>query len=213
MRSVREFCGWVTVLACTLSGCSTTSTLAERQASAKTALSALQKLDLGAARTQTRAQIAAAPVPAGEGAPSPTEQLDDAYQKMMSYCSSTLTKFERRSDNLTYWSVAVAVVGSLAGSVAVPALTAASAANKATVAALGGLSGSANAGQQALSGGGITSASILQTRETVLTNWKTDIKDYFDSTKSLDEQRRAVEKSFGDCQLYEISTTNQGAQK
>ena len=216
--NVASVMGFAAVLSL-LTGCATSSSSVKgRMAAGDSARIAIQKIELGAAGGQTRAAwraaapaaVAAAVAAGGAPAPAPDTSLDNAYQQMMTYCSSTLTKFEQRSDNLTYWSVAIAVVGSLAGGVGVPALTAASASHKALVAALGGISGTANAGQQALSGGGITSASVLQSRENVLTNWKTDIADYYDSTKTLDQQRTAIEKSFADCELYEISTTTQG---
>jgi hypothetical protein len=195
-----------------VAGCATQSNNAkDRRTSAAAAVASLQKINLAGAGAQTRASLLAAPgAPPVAGAPvaSPTNDLDDAYQNMMGYCSNTLTKFQQQSNRLTYWTVAVAVVGSVAGSIAVPALTAAASTNKVWISAMGGISGTANAGQQALSSGGLTSASVLQSRETVLTNWKKDIADYYDSTKTLAEQKVAIEKSFADCELYDISTTS-----
>lgn len=189
-----------------VSGCATTPPAVTRN----DVLTALQKIQLGAHASQTtpqyRAAVAAA---AGGGLPNFTEQneLDDAYQKMMAYCSITLTKFEQKSTKVAYWTAGIAIVGSLAGSVAVPALTAAASANKVWIAGLGGVSGVANAGQQAFSNAGISSQLLLQTREKVLTDWKADIVNYYDSSKSLEDRRISIEKSYADCELYEISTT------
>jgi hypothetical protein len=194
------------LVGCTVFGTGTPDTAALSLA----ARTKIQHLDLGPDGGQTRVALdvaAATAAPAARAAISASSNdLDDAYNNMMNYCHVTLTRFETRADTYAYWSAAIAIIGSLAGGVAVPALAARSAANKAWTSSLGGLSGATNAGQQSLNSAGLSAGAQLQSRQDVLTSWKADIAPYYDSTKTLDEQKKAIEKSFADCQLYELST-------
>jgi len=209
---------FVVVLLSSLAACSTfRGTTSNTAALSHDARVALQNLNLGAnavlTREGVRSAAAAAPPAAAAAIAAAPDNLDDAYSKMMDYCHATLTRFEKRASSMGYWSAAIAVVGSLAGGVAVPALSAASASNKAWTAALGGVSGAANAGQSSLNSAGLTAASELQSRQDVLTSWKADIAPYYDSTKTLAEQQKAVAKAYADCELYEISTPSPSGSK
>ncbi len=172
----------------------------------------LLSIDLGAAANKTAKQFRES-VGAPEGSETrPEADLDTAYNSMLNLCSHTLAGFESRANALSYWKLAVAVVGSVAGSVAIPVLTAASAtANKVWISGLGGVSGVANAGQQALNDAGLTPTAVLQTRATILSDWKSATSDYFDADKSFEQHKSAIAKGVVACTLYQLTTTPMGS--
>jgi hypothetical protein len=144
--------------------------------------------------------------------------LDEAFHKMLDYCRPIVSKYEHKANYLQYSQATVAVIGAIAGGIVVPALTAAApAANAAWISAFGGVSGAANAGQQALTGSGMTPEWMLQTRDQILKDWKSQINDYFtlDSSTPENQTKRAVsiEKAWAACTLYSIAIpTNSQAQ-
>ncbi len=166
-----------------LSGLTACSTLVNTSVLSSAAIAKIQNVSLGQTGNLTRPQLAArlagpaAGTPPAVAAAAAQNELDDAYNRMTDYCHATLARFEGRADKLAFWSAAIAVVGSLAGGVAVPAL-AVKGVNKAWTAALGGISGAANAGQQSLNGAGLNAAAQLQSRQDILTSWKADIAPY-----------------------------------
>lgn len=137
-------------------------------------------------------------------------ELRQEYAQILTECSKVLSRFEGQSEVLQWLRVGMAVVGSVAGSVGVPALTAAAPlANKTAIAALGGLSGVTNAGQSALTDAGLTPAEALMTREGIRTDWRTAINKYFAAMaatpKNLPAAAAALDEAKVACTLYAIN--------
>jgi len=96
----------------------------------------------------------------------------------LSFCRGILNHYERKANATNYWLLGIAVVGTIAGGVIVPALSAKATISKSAVAAWGGLSGIANATQSSLSSSGLDSSSILLTREKIADAVGTVIKEF-----------------------------------
>jgi hypothetical protein len=97
-------------------------------------------------------------------------------------------------------------VGALVGTVAIPALsTANAAANKVWISALGGVSGVANAAQQAMGSVGFTPGDQLKIRQDAITDWKAATADYFNASNSFDVRLASVQKGLTSCVMYSIT--------
>jgi hypothetical protein len=74
------------------------------------------------------------------------QELNDAFNKMLTACQGTLAGFESQGRGWGVTKVVIATVGTISGAIVVPALTAAAAsANAVWISAFGGLSGASNA--------------------------------------------------------------------
>ena len=94
----------------------------------------------------------------------------------------------------------------MAGSVAVPALTAANAtSNAGWIAGLGGWSGATNFAGQSLKESGLSGAALANTRNTIIRNVKDQIEIASDGTKAFDDRRNALMKARSECVMYEIA--------
>lgn len=88
------------------------------------------------------------------------------YAATLAQCNTIFTRLERQADDMRWTSFTIAIIGSLAGAVAVPALAASNATgHQAAIAAWGGVSGAANTAQSVLKDQGLTAADALQTRD------------------------------------------------
>ncbi|RUO73444.1 hypothetical protein [Idiomarina ramblicola] len=143
-----------------------------------------------------------------------TKQLDQENQELieaklaevLNFCLPRLSGYEQKSANqarMAYW---LSMSGLLAGSVAVPALAAASpSANAAWVAGLGGWAGATNFAGQALKESGLSGSAIAQTRNEIIRGVTDQIEAASDGAKTFEERRNALMKARASCVMYEIA--------
>jgi hypothetical protein len=133
------------------------------------------------------------------------EDLTTAFREMLSACQEALNGFEKTSTTLKYTQVGMAIVGSLVGGVAIPALSLNAASNAVAIAALGGVSGATNALQGSMTQEGLTSRDMLQTRQKILDDWKNAISDYYDVESTPGKRLTAINRGLAACTLYSIT--------
>ncbi len=103
-----------------------------------------------------------------------------AYASVLNVCGETLGRFERRGRFIQYSKVAAVILGSFAGSIAIPILTAAApAANSAWITGLGAISGLTNAAQSSFSEQGLSSESSFEDRRLVLEKAREALAKYY----------------------------------
>ncbi|MCG9766689.1 hypothetical protein L1D53_24715 [Vibrio alginolyticus] len=96
--------------------------------------------------------------------------------------------------------------GLVAGSIAVPALTAASAAsNAAWIAGLGGWAGATNFASQNLKESGLSGAAVASTRNEIVNKVTSQIEIAADSSQTFENRRNALMKARASCIMYEIA--------
>lgn len=130
--------------------------------------------------------------------------------KALVFCRGILNRYEKKANATSYWLLGVAVVGTIAGGVIVPALSAKATASKSAIAAWGGLSGMANATQSMLSSENLDSSSILATRHKVAYAVG-DVLTAFLGESSVEKQQGLVLKMYSVCIANDIindSTNN-----
>ena len=140
-----------------------------------------------------------------------TEQdLDEAFNKMLSACQATLAGFESEGRGWGAVKISIAAIGTIAGAIAIPALTAAAPmANAVWVAGLGGVSGATNAAQQALGDVGFTPTSVLRDRQNILDSWKAAMSDYFAPETTQGNRKASIQKGLAACTLYAVTIPEQ----
>lgn len=166
---------------------------------------ALGRVDLTKIGSTTPRAAAAQPAIAATAA-TQDQLLDEAFTKMVGVCQGSMGGLANRAERLSNWQIIVAAVGALVGGVAVPALTTANAAANATwISALGGVSGVANAAQQAMVSVGYTPQDQLKIRENAIKEWKTAVGNYFDASKSYDMRKASVQEALTACIMFSIT--------
>jgi hypothetical protein len=78
------------------------------------------------------------------------KDTDEAFEIALGKCQSLLSRLEVRATGFQWSVVGIALLGSIAGAVLIPAFNTAPLANKALVSALGGVSGVANTAQNTM---------------------------------------------------------------
>ena len=135
--------------------------------------------------------------------------LTKSFNITLDYCQGVLGKYETKSTWLQITKVGLAVVGAVSG-IAVPVLTAAAASgNAGWIAGLGGVSGVTNAAQAAMSESGLTTAATLQTRQQILSEFNTAIKDYLDPKNDAEVRMMSIQKAMTACVLHSIIIQDQ----
>jgi hypothetical protein len=138
------------------------------------------------------------------------QKLDKAFSEMLTACQGTVAGFESQGRKWGGVKLGVAIVGTVAGAIVVPALTAAAAtANAVWISGFGGVAGASNAAQQALSDVGFTPTSVLQTRQNILDDWKAATNVYFKPESSYADKKAAIQKGLTACTLYAITVPGQ----
>lgn len=132
--------------------------------------------------------------------------LEAALIDVLNFCQPRLSGYERQSADqaeLAFW---LAMSGLLAGTVAVPVLTAAAAqANAPWIAGLGAWAGSTNFASQALRTSGLSGSTIAETRNTIIRHVREQIEIASDGSKTFEERRNALMRARAECVIYEIS--------
>ena len=132
--------------------------------------------------------------------------LETKLEEVLNFCLPRLSGYERKSEDQATKAYWLSMSGLLAGTVAVPALAAASAgANAGWIAGLGGWAGATNFAGQALKESGLSGSTIADTRNSIIRRLTTQIEIASDGTKSFEERRNALMKARAECVCYEIA--------
>lgn len=133
------------------------------------------------------------------------------FQATMADCNKIFSRFERTANTFRWTSFGIAMVGTIAGAVIVPALTAANAAAfKVTIAAFGGLSGAANAAQGTLTQQGLTAEETIKARDQLRSDFKGAMNDYFKAKDEGDKDKQEVglERAAVACISYAVQSAS-----
>lgn len=82
--------------------------------------------------------------PCDDRLPTETTRLHDDFKRTLAACADVLSGYEAKADNARGWMLGLAALGTIAGSVIVPALVAKAVVSKSVIAAWGGVSGATN---------------------------------------------------------------------
>jgi len=136
------------------------------------------------------------------------DALEEDYFAVLSDCSKALSRFEVEGERRSRLAQKLAFGGLLAGSVAVPALTAASAVgNAAWVAGLGGFAGATNTAQHWIQQNGLGYIESLRSREQIRSDFKVAIEEYF-ASGDIGKRRASLMRAKAACVLYAVSIPN-----
>jgi hypothetical protein len=136
------------------------------------------------------------------------EALGKEYDLTIEKCRTLLTGYEDKAEWVTYTRIGLGLVGSVAGGVVIPALSAAAPiANKAAISSLGGLSGITSGVLGGMGDGGLTPAHILMARQESREEIFKALKNYYKlvgDNKSIEagvvlDEVRAI------CTLYKVT--------
>ncbi|MGU3815345.1 hypothetical protein [Vibrio diabolicus] len=132
--------------------------------------------------------------------------LEDKLSEVLSFCLPRLSGYEAKSEQQARQAYWLSMSGLVAGSIAVPALTAASAAsNAAWIAGLGGWAGATNFASQNLKESGLSGAAVASTRNEIVNKVASQIEIAADSSQTFENRRNALMKARASCIMYEIA--------
>ncbi|AYO04066.1 hypothetical protein ACA877_004516 [Vibrio alginolyticus] len=132
--------------------------------------------------------------------------LEDKLSEVLSFCLPRLSGYEAKSEQQARQAYWLSMSGLVAGSIAVPALTAASAAsNAAWIAGLGGWAGATNFASQNLKESGLSGAAVASTRNEIVNKVTSQIEIAADSSQTFENRRNALMKARASCIMYEIA--------
>lgn len=164
------------------------------------------KVDTSAAKTFTVAKIVDPNKSKQELDEANQALIENKLEEVLNFCLPRLSGYEKKSADQAKKAYWLAMSGLVAGSVAVPALTATSAsANAGWIAGLGGWSGATNFASQTLRDSGLSGSTIAETRNNIIRHVTTQIEVAADGTKSFEERRNALMKARSECVMYEIA--------
>ena len=134
--------------------------------------------------------------------------IDDDFAQVLVSCQPVFSGYEQQSQNLKWVSFSIAMVGTIAGAVVVPALSAATTVDKVAIAAVGGLSGAANSAQNVLNSEGLNSTETLTIRNNIQQQFSSALNEYYQvrPTNDYDKEITALEKARAACVAYAIQT-------
>ncbi|MEN2268966.1 hypothetical protein AAGF18_05040 [Vibrio diabolicus] len=132
--------------------------------------------------------------------------LEDKLSEVLSFCLPRLSGYEAKSEQQARQAYWLSMSGLVAGSIAVPALTAAStASNAAWIAGLGGWAGATNFASQNLKESGLSGAAVASTRNEIVNKVTSQIEIAADSSQTFENRRNALMKARASCIMYEIA--------
>jgi len=146
--------------------------------------------------------------------PASAREIDDGFDldmaEMLAKCEATLSRFEGRADQARKAQLATALIGTIAGAVIVPALSASANASKSAVAGWGGLSGATNTAQHLIKDAGLDAASQISARQKVADKLFQAISDYSAAAPGDHEARqRAILNGYGACIAYSVTASGE----
>jgi hypothetical protein len=134
--------------------------------------------------------------------------IDSDFTQVLAACQPVFSGYESQAQNLKWVSFSIAMVGTIAGSVVVPALAAATTINKVAVAAVGGLSGAANSAQNVLNSEGLTPSDELTVRNNIQQQFSAALTAYYKDRplNNYDQEITDLEQARAACVDYAIQT-------
>lgn len=139
------------------------------------------------------------------------KEVEDAFSldmaEMLAKCEAVLSRFEGRADRARKAQLATALVGTFAGAVIVPALSASANASKSAIAGWGGLSGATNTAQHLIKDVGLDAASVIAARQKVADKLAQAVKDYTAAAVDNNEAKQdAILSGYSACIAYSVTT-------
>ena len=136
--------------------------------------------------------------------------ITSEFSDVITQCQKVLSGYEGRAQTLKWTSFGIAMVGTIAGSVIVPALSTATNINKAAVAAVGGLSGATNSAQNLLNSEGLTAAEALATRNAIQQRFSDALSSYYKAKREGNQNAEliALDEARASCVSYAVQTGN-----
>ncbi|WP_136484551.1 hypothetical protein [Vibrio sp. H11] len=132
--------------------------------------------------------------------------LEKKLSEVLSFCLPRLSGYEAKSERQAKQAYWLSMSGLVAGSIAVPALTAASAAsNAAWIAGLGGWAGATNFASQNLKESGLSGSAVASTRNEIVNKVTEQIEIAADGSQTFENRRNALMKARASCIMYEIA--------
>ncbi|KOO07904.1 MULTISPECIES: hypothetical protein [Vibrio] len=142
------------------------------------------------------------------------DKLETKLAETLNFCLPRLSGYEIKSADQArnaYW---LSMSGLVAGSIAVPALTAASAAGNAVwIAAAGGWAGATNFASQQLQSSGLSGSTIAKTRNEIVKSVSEQIEIATNTAQPPEVRAAAIMKARAQCVLHEISVPTVSTQK
>jgi hypothetical protein len=135
--------------------------------------------------------------------------LKKDFADIFTECQPIFSGLDHDANSLRWWTLGIAMVGTVAGSIVVPALSAATNIDKVAIAAMGGLSGTANSAQSVLNAQGLTAASVMATRASIHQEMSAALTEYYTAVTNADPTKAslALQKARVACVLYKMETT------
>jgi hypothetical protein len=194
----------------TLSGCATTSSidLGPGSTLGQGGLKATRQLQAAAQPSVSTysayvASIAADP----EKRKALSTALDQDFASTMAACNQVFVGFERQANSFRWTAFWIAMVGTVAGAIVVPALTAAGAeAHKIAIAAVGGLAGAANSAQGVLNDQGLSAAETVKARDDLRKSFNDALHDYLTAGSDDTKRKTSLEAAAAACVSYAIQS-------
>ncbi len=133
-------------------------------------------------------------------------ELEARLAETLNFCMTRLSGYEEKSEEQARKAYWLSMSGLIAGSVAVPALAAASATgNAAWIAAAGGWAGATNFASQHLQTTGLSGATIATTRNNIVKSVTEQIEIATNTAQLPEVRAAAIMKARAQCVLYEIA--------
>ncbi|MDN3699651.1 hypothetical protein QWY97_20295 [Vibrio cortegadensis] len=132
--------------------------------------------------------------------------IEDKLSEVLAFCLPRLSGYEAKSEKQARQAYWLSMSGLVAGSIAVPALAAASAtSNAAWIAGLGGWAGATNFASQTLQESGLSGGTIASTRNNIVNKVTNQIEIAADGNQTFEIRRNALMKARAACIMYEIA--------
>lgn len=147
--------------------------------------------------------------PCDEPTPEERKNLHDDFKGALGACADILSGYEAKADNARGWMLALATIGTIAGSIIVPALAAKAVVAKSSIAAWGGVSGATNFAQQAIVNEGLGPNDFVKTREGIRADLRKAIDEYTTPGADYCAQAMAIAKMVAACTAYAIQSAPQ----
>ena len=113
---------------------------------------------------------------------------DIAIESALAECQTRLRPLEEKATGFRWATVGVALLGSIAGAVLVPAFSGAALANKALISALGGVAGVTNTAQTTMRESGLSHEPFIQERDKVRAILEAATSDYIKAKEANDSK-------------------------
>lgn len=137
------------------------------------------------------------------------EALRQRFDKTLSGCSTVLSGYQSEAKQAQRTLAGLAIVGTVAGSIVVPALVAKATFSKSAVAAWSGLAGATNFAQHALVNEGLGPTDLIKVREGIRSNLSQAIDKFTSTASDYCARENALANMAAACINYEMFSPGQ----